>query len=347
MSKNCFSCKKSMLYVVIFFILFITSIIVQAEKSKLILSVEDVNALIPEIESAERRLLNIKVEAEAWIEEKPSLSAPWKRTPVYASCTAWLDGRPRSKARVDVHKQVLKWVDGAAPYGEESYSVSFDGQYGRVVDHTFSHSGKTHLSKRGELLSDFPRGLRSTWFSAYTGAQFSFQFFFNDEGYTFSQFFRAAVSPEALKAKPFEVAREEFQGVECIRFGTGKQAWGCISYWLDPSRGFSLLGHDNISIHNDGTEKVISRIRVIKLKEVASGIWWPVEAYVESDPLKAGEPYTRTVYRASNVVANDPNLNESIFTVPFPDGYLIDDKVTGKKYRVGEDPNAPKNQPEK
>ena len=48
--------------------------------------------------------------------------------------------------------------------------------------------------------------------------------------------------------------------------------------------------------------------------------------------------YNRIVYRASNVVANDPNFDESIFTVPFPEGYLIDDKVTGKKYRIG--PNS-------
>jgi len=36
------------------------------------------------------------------------------------------------------------------------------------------------------------------------------------------------------------------------------------------------------------------------------------------------------------VVANDPNFDETIFTVPFPDGYLIDDKVAGKKYIVGQ-----------
>ena len=317
----------------------------------MILSPEDVNALIPQIEAAENGLRNIKIKSEAWVEEKSSTSSlsdpcePWKRTAISALTTAWFDGSPKSKARIDVHKQVLKWVDGAAPYSEESFSLAFDGQHGRVIDHTFGHSGKTHLSKRGELLPDAPPRLRST--DVHTGAKFSLYFFFNEEGHTFSQYFRLAISPAALKAKAFEVALEEYQGVECIRIGSGEQKWGHISWWLDPACGFALLGHDNISMREDGAERVSTRIRVTKLKEVDPNTWWPMEAYVESDRHKPGEPYKRTVYRASDVVANDPNFDESIFTVPFPDGYLIDDKVAGRKYRVGEDPNAPKNQSKK
>ncbi len=118
---------------------------------------------------------------------------------------------------------------------------------------------------------------------------------------------------------------------------TGEQTRGhlSISWWLDPSRGFALLGHDNIRIREDGSERVSTRIRVTKLKEAAPGVWWPMEAYGESRLSKPGEPYSRTVYRASSVVANDPNFDEAIFTVPFPEGYLIDDQIAGKKYRVG------------
>jgi len=336
MLKKYFLCKKKQLKLGIFLILLGTSFAVHAEDPKLVLSPEDVNALIPQIEAAERNLLNIKIESEAWVEEKAELSdpcEPWQRTPVYTSCTAWLDGRSRSKARVDVHKQVLKWIDGAAPYGEESFSLAFDGQHGRVVDRTFGHSGKTHFSKRGKLLPDAPPRLGST--GVHTGAKFSLYFFFNEEGRKFSQYFRLAISPAALEAKAFEVAFEEFQGVECIRVGSREQKWGHISWWLDPSRGFALLGHDNISIRGDGSERVSTRVRVTKLKEVAPGVWWPTEAYAESGLSKPGEPYSRTVYRASNIVANAPNFDGSIFTVPFPEGYLVDDRVSGKRYKVG------------
>ena len=341
MLKKCLSYKNLLLRVEIFLILLSTSI-VQAERSKLILSVEDVNALIPEIEAVERRLINLKVESEAWVETKADLSDPcelWQRTTIYVASTAWFDGRPKGKARIDVHKQVTKWIDGAAPYAERSYSLGFDGHYGRVVNHTTGHSGKTFPSKKGERLPHAPKQLRAKWLGTCTGWQFSNIFFFNDEeeDMSFSRFFRTAISPAALEAKAFEVALEEFEGVECIIFGTGEKKWGHISYWLDPSRGFALLGHDNISIREDSSEWVSTRIRVNKLKEVTPGIWWPMEAYVESDPLNPGEPYTRTVYRASNVVANDPNFDENIFTVPFPEGYLIDDQVVGRKYKVGQE----------
>ena len=101
----------------------------------------------------------------------------------------------------------------------------------------------------------------------------------------------------------------------------------------------ALHGHDNISIREDGSEWVSTRIRVTKLKEVAEDIWWPMEATSISSPIKPGDPYSRTVYSASNIVANDPNFDENVFTVPFPDGYLIDDKVNGIKYRVGQEQN--------
>jgi len=358
MPKRCCSNIKPTLQIAATCILLGASTIAEAQKSKSVLSVEDVNALIPAIEAAERHLFsNLKIDSEAWGETKANLSDPcelWQRTPVYVSSTAWFDGHPGGKARIDVHKQVLEWRNGAAPYVESSYSAGFDGKYGRVVRHTSGHSGETFPLKEAKIVADYPTLLRSS-FMSYTGSELSLQFFFNndEEGpnrRTFSRFFRTAISPDALKDKAFEVALEKFQGVECIKVGLRDQEGGRaphISYWLDPARGFALLGHDNISIREDGGERVSMRIRVTKLKEVTPGIWWPMEATLISSPLRAGDPYSRTVYRASNVVANDPNFDESIFSVPFPDGYLIDDQVSGKKYRVGEDPNAPKKQQEK
>lgn len=346
------SYKKPRLMWMVLLVLFGTSI-VGGQKPKVILSLQDKRALISEIKAAERSLSNLKVESQVWVEEKSSTSSlsdpcePWKRTPICALTTAWFDGRPKGKARVDVHLQVSEWREGAAPYMEESYSLGFDGHYGRIAEHSTGHSGKTYSSRRGEILPSVPRQLKLKYLDSCTGRQFSSVFFFGEEGFTFSQFAEAAISPAALEAKTFEFTLEELQGVECVKLGSGHQKWGHISYWLDPARGFALLGHDNISIREDGSERVSTRIRVTKLKEVDPNIWWPMEAYVESDWHKHGEPYKRTVYRALNVVANDPNFDEGIFTVPFPDGYLIDDKVVGRKYRVGEDPNASRNQSEK
>jgi len=338
---------KPVLWMPVFCILLGILVIAQAKEPKLILSVEEINELIPQIEAAEERpFLNLKVESERWTETKTDLSDPceqWQRTPIYVSCTAWFGGGPEGKARIDVHKQVLRWRDGAAPYGESSYSVGFDGQQGRVVRYTRGHGGKTFSLKEGELLPDAPELLRGSYLDSCTGAYFTFCFFFNaDEYRTFSKLFRASKTPAALEVNAFECALEEFQGIQCIKFGSGEQLWGHETWWLDPSRGLALLGYEKVSTRN-GRDRLSSRIEVNELKEVADGVWWPTQVTSVMAPFEPGEPYRRFVYRASKVVANDPNFDESIFTIPFPDGYLIDDKVTGRKYTVGEEPNAPEN----
>jgi len=342
---------KPALQIAVFCILLGTLAIVEAQESKSVLSVEDVNALIPVVEAAEKaHFLNLKVESEWWVETKVDLSDPcesWQRTPIYVSCTAWFGGGSEGKVRIDVHKQVLRWQEGAAPYIEESYSVGFDGKHGRVVRNSTTHSGRTHRTKEGKLLPDAPELLRDNFLGSCTGAYFTFSSFFNnDDDRSFSKLFRASTTPAALEAKAFEVALEEFQGVECIKFGSGEQLWRHETYWFDPSRGFALLGCEKVSTRN-GRDRLSLRIEVNELKEVADGVWWPMQVTSVRAPFEPNEPYKRFVYRASNVVANDPNFDEKIFTVPFPDGYLIDDKVRDIKYKVGEKPKAPKGQPKK
>ncbi len=341
---------KAILQVAISFILLSFSVATQAEESRSALSITELTDLAPKIEAVESSLINIKLDSEVWVETKADLSdpcEPWQRTPIYASCTAWFEGHPEGRVRVDMHKQVLKWRDGAAPYGESSYSAGFDGQYGRVVHHTTGHSGKTHLIKEGKIFPDAPNCLTTGWCEGFTGRAFSLNFFFSEEGYTFSDLFRWADDPNTKVLSSFEFMREVFQRVKCIKMASRGTKRSQQSWWLDPSRGFALLGYKWTGVYEDGSERLIRFIKVSTLKKVAPGIWWPTQVTSVRASFEPGEPYRRFVYRASNVVANDPNFADSIFTVPFPDGYLIDDKVAGRKYRVGEDPNAPKNQSKK
>jgi len=333
---------KPMLQIAVFYILLGISVIAQAEEPKLILSVEEINALIPVVEAAEETpFLNLKVESEWWVETKTNLSdpnEPWQRTPIYVSCTGWFGGGPnKGKERVDVHKQVIRWQEGAAPYIEESYSVGFNGQHGRIVRHTTRHSDKTHHTKEGKLQADAPEQLRDNFLGSCTGEYFTFHSFFNaDEYRTFSKLFRACTTPDALEADAFECALVEFQGTPSIKFGSGEQPWGHENWWLDESRGLALLGYEHVSTRN-GKDRLILRIKVNELKKVADGIWWPMQVTSVKRPYEPGEPYRRYVYHASNVVANNPNFDDSVFTITFPEGYTIDDKVQGKKYRVGEE----------
>jgi hypothetical protein len=324
------------LMVISFAVIFVNCGLVRAGEVKDRLSPQEINEFIPQIQAAESRLLNIKVDSEAWVETRASLSDTWQRTPIYCSATAWLKPGAERKARVDVHKNVMKWENGAAPYIEENYSVSYDGQVGKTLFHTTRHSDKSTAIKQAIIVPNTPERLRSKSMDSCTGARFTLQFHFGDGDNfkSFSELSRSAISPQALEAEAFEVNWEKLGGTDCIKIGLEGRDWGYIRYWIDPSRGFAFLGHDNVSILSDGRERVITRIRVQQVKEIAENVWWPTEATIESDPHEPNSPYNRTVYKAIKVIANDPNFDESVFSPVFPKGYTVDDKITGKTYVV-------------
>jgi hypothetical protein len=294
------------------------------------ISSQEVEAIIPQIEAAEKGLHNIKVDAESWVEERALPSDPWQRTPTYFSCTAWMDGQFKGKVRMDVHKEVLKWRDGAAPYAGRSYTVGFDGTNTKFVERTAGPSDKQFPKKEGQVSP----GMRG-FMGSCIGWRFTTNFFSNENeaATSFSQFFRLAISPEAIAAKAFEFVYEEKDDVLCLKFSPKPAEWSRQSWWFDPNRGFALMAYLYAN-KIDGVEHVISDIRVNKLQEIAPGVWWPIEATEESGPREPNGPYKKIVYRALKVIANDPNFNENIFTLTFPKGYRVDDKVTGKKYIV-------------
>jgi hypothetical protein len=322
------------------------SMFIQANQPQSILSLQELKQLVPKIEAAEQHRYNLKIESEMWVETKADLSdpcEPWQQTLIYVSSTAWIEGGnpfaghfTNAKVRVDVDKEVLRWDEGAAPYTENRYSMSFGGQSGRIVYHNSGPIGKASPIKKGEVLPQAPKELQVGWWPRFTGAEFSISFFFKGRNDTLSNICRWASEPNSLAASYFEFTYgEEFERAECIKIAAKGKKHRQENYWIDPARGFALLGHKSTNILEDGSEQLVSFTKVSKLKEVTPGIWWPVEASVILRPYGSGKVWQRFVYHASNVVANDPNFDESIFTVPFPEGYLIDDQVAGKKYIVG------------
>lgn len=329
--------------------------IVEAEQAKSTFSVEELKNLASTIEAAEKRLHNIKIESKAWVETKADLSdpcEPWQRTPIYISSTAWFTGNwsyqrwnsqrrmfeshVEGKARVDFHKEVLEWENGAAPYLERNYSASFYGQSGRYVNHSISHSGKVFHINKWRVLRNAPHQLRSEWYRKMVGIKASLNFHFSSEEQALSRVFQYVADPNsvlkngepdpnlALKNTELEVTFQKLRGVECINISfKGKRFRE--SYWLDLNRDFALLKYESIRDDIDGNEVLVNSIDVRKLDEVAENIWWPMEVYFVSSPFGVGNPWKRIVYRASNIVANDPNFADSIFTVPIPEGYLVDE----------------------
>ena len=310
---------------------------VRAADGQATLSVAEVASLIPQIEAAERALQNIKVESEAWVETRTKPADPWVRTPEYVLSTAWFEGAPRGKMRVDVHKQVSEWREGPAPYYEEAYSMGFDGRHGRVAKKAFGYNGSTYPEKRGELYSAIPPRLNTGWCNGFTGGRFSLYFFFRNDlrSSSFSQLLQKVTSPGVAESNPFSFSVEDFQKVQCIKIASAVgQDKVRLTYWLDPSRGYALRGYELVNIRDDESEWLVSRIVVSNLREAAPGVWWPVDASDESSPPRPGEPYRRFIYHASNVVANQEDFNERVFTVPFGEGSLVVDKANRLKFRV-------------
>jgi hypothetical protein len=300
---------------------------VQVEKPKSTLSVEDIKYLAHEIKAAEERIQNIKIESEAWVETKADLSdpcEPWQRTPTYISSTAWFEGNLEGKVRVDFNKEVLKWEKGAAPYLEKNYSASFDGKYGRYINNSTSHSGKVFHINKYSVLPNAPHQLRSRWYQKMLGINASLTFHFSNEKESFSSLLQYSAEPNfAIKNTELEITFEKIRGVDCINISLKGKRFR-ESWWLDPNSGFALVKHENARNDKDGKEVIVNSIDVRKLDEVTKNIWWPIEVYFVSAPFGIGNPWKRIVYRATNVVANDPNFHDSIFTVPIPKGYLVD-----------------------
>jgi len=347
--KNIFSSLK-FIFTISYILLYIVG---SAEAETANISTEGIDSLIPLIEKAETECFdNLKVEAHGWAETKSDISDPcelWKKTPESWSCTAYLAGNTGELKRVDVHSLVLKLLKLPGrpypySYSKESFSVSYDGEFGKVIRHTKGPLEKPVNEKTGMLLPDPPRRLNVGYMKMFTGEKFTTsRFFDNDQEeqhkVSFSRIFQVATKQEVAETGTFKFMFEEFQGSECLKFGTRGQSSTHETWWLDPSRGFSLIGYERVNIR-DGKEKLVKRITVSKLEKVNTNCWWPTEVTLIKCPLlwkgKRISPYKKTVFRASEVVADDPNFDESAFSVPFLEGYKIEDKVEGRTYTVGE-----------
>jgi hypothetical protein len=292
------------------------------------LSIQQVRALLQDMQECEKKLLSLRIEAELSRETKLAPGAEWEQTRESSECTAWFTGGPKGKVRVDVHKQVSEWKDsnGVVRPMEARFSLAFDGEDGKIVTHALGSQGAMRPEKSCRVVSGRPGNLNSSHIQHLTGARFSTFFFFAaDEQFdSFSGLLKRALSTPG--AAPFRYYREEFLGVECLKIAAGEVGDNRVTYWLDMSHGFALRGYELINQSPDGREWVVSSIRVTKLKEAAPGIWYPAEAVDETSPRKRGLPFERIVFRAKDIAANASDFSDTVFDTRVPDDYRIVDE---------------------
>lgn len=346
--------KVNVVYIIFLAFLFLVNDIT-AEEIASELSVGELKNVAQMMKEVENSLLNVRIDSNSWVEEGPSSSGPWEQTPVCLSSTSFFKNVSDSQARLDIHKIVLEWKDGAAPYLEQSYSVSFDGVQGRRREISSSYNGKIYDRYRGQISPEKPIQLHASWYDKMTGVHASLFFHYRNipEPFPkeFSARFHAAADPnyylllvEAINPNysgvkseaNIKVVFEELGGIEYIKASSVGSSL-IQQWWFDPNRGFALLRFEELRKDQSGNEHLKSSINVTKLEKQAEDIWWPVEAYFVHRPREKGKPWKRIVYRSSNIVVNDPNFDEGVFTITFPAGYTINDKIQGKTYKVGEE----------
>ncbi|MCP4256965.1 MAG: DUF1573 domain-containing protein [Planctomycetes bacterium] len=282
--------------------------------------------LISGIAAAERRLINVRIESEAFEEQRASSDVPWERTSVSFSSTAWYNGMPKSKARVDVHSEVLRWEEGLAPWAEESYSVGFDGQFGREVRHAAGIPGQIEPVKNATITAEAPLELRDQWCELATGVMFSLNFLDYQEGISASQML-TKMRDEGVDIK---ISRERYQDADCVKLS---QMRGEFLLWFDLEHGYAFRGRQWLVPGASGDLVPYKTDIVKRLVEAAPGIWFPAEASLTSFVPNEIGPDVRLSYRCSQVVANDPKFDEAVFQVPIPSDYIVRDKVSGAVYQ--------------
>jgi len=306
----------------VFFVIVVAIISVQSGQASETISVSALTELAMSVKDANKKLHNFKVDSELWVDENDDPKDPneeWRETLIHVNSTMWSDGKPSGKIRVDVHKQVLRWVrDGKSDsYSERSFSDSFDGVTGRSIVKRSGEFGKAKVVKDKKVTSgEKPQIFETSWFRRYTGRDFSVYFIQIGEGSLLLDLFGYAGNPNAKVLEFFDFTRESLHEIDCIKISSKEsktQNWG-KRWWLDPARGFALLRFEHVRILEDKTEEFRVLTEVQELREIKEGIWWPLKATCIIEPTVQGDPYTRMKYRAFGVIANDLKFDESVYS---------------------------------
>jgi hypothetical protein len=281
--------------------------------------------LLNGIRTSEKKLLNLRVDSKCFYTEWDETKQDWQ----YVSEThetAWYDGKPGGKARVDTHKAIGRWEKGATPFAQYSVSATYDGRVGRQLKIESGPAGSPTETLEGEMTTNRP-------FFLEAGGGFSTGWPCSLYGCKDQLKRRLSEYLERWKKSPLaqcSVSSVQFQDRDCIKlvvevrhpkFGQQKETW-----YFDPSRGYAIL-FDEMGWGREVT--------VEKLSEPAPGVFYPVRATFQSQ--KHGDrPKTKAQYEASAVVANDPNFSDDIFTINWPMGARVEDRVNGSQFTVGQ-----------
>jgi len=273
-----------------------------------------------EIQSNETKLLNVRVEGSSYSERWNDSSQEWEYNGE-DHATSWFEGVPRGKRRIDHHKWVAPWVDGLAPFLEQTISSIYDGRISQTLQTRSGPSNAVSSSGSGDIEPGLSLGVAS----AASGWGYSLYGAYEHSGYI-SRLFTSSPVTQLL------VQKTSFNGIECIKLDVFISGLRTVTFWFDPQRSYALIGCDNY--YGDGSSSIARSMIVHELSEVAPGVYYPTKATSQSN-LGNGMR-TRSRFEASSVVANDPKFSDDIFTMNWPPQTRVRDLISSNSFVVGE-----------
>ena len=284
--------------------------------------------LLNGIKNSEKKLLNLRVEGKCLFLDWDAGKQDWQYGGE-SHVTAWYTGVPGSKLRFDIHKQIRKWINGPAPFSNSSGTIAYNGRVGQYLlleEGTPVKPVKTLFGQitagREDLGIDYEA---SGWTRSLYGCEEE------ENKMRFSEFLEKVQEVgKPQKSVQYSVNPVRFSNTDCIELvvqvtppkgNPQKEIW-----YFDPSRGYAILFHEDTATSAQET--------VEKLAEPAPGVFYPVKA-TRLIKDTSGQPAYKWVYEASSVVANDPNFSDDIFTIEWPEGTVVEDKISGTTFTVG------------
>jgi len=283
-----------------------------------------VEELIEGVAASEGKLLNVRIEAvfssETWDREKQL----WEDAGG-GKVSAWYPGVPGSKKRIELRERRLRWVNGRAPFSEDTFTVAYDGRASRTLYMKMGPSAAPDTTLRGTVEAKRPFfGVEDSF---GTGWGISIYGIGDQVGQRFSEQLRKI---RQSKDVTLSLTNARLGDTECICVTGRIEGHVRRTWFLDPARGFALLKTEDFAA--DGT---LRRQRVVEaLLEPAPGIFYPGKA---SDcAWRNGEPWVRSTYQGSAIVVNDPQFTDDVYTIRWPNGTIVHDMIADVVFTVGQ-----------
>jgi len=274
---------------------------------------------------AENKLANVRIDCEYIAETWDKNNNKWDFAGE-SIATGWFPNIPGSKFRIDYQKQVLPWEDGPAPFSEEKYIVTYNGRVTQTLHEKTGAQGNPIEEHRGTIRSE--RHNISAIGAMATGWEFSIYGYGDRYGKRFSELFFGE-NDRALSLLSLE--KSKYVGREClVLVVTSPISSATITskHYFDISKNYTLRGYE----YMDKNGEIQRRVSVEEIKEIAPGIYYPTKAtkiqYIR------GEPFVKSQYKGKNIIVNDPEFSDDIFSIKWPDGTYIYDHRSDVSFKV-------------